>query len=518
MGGHGEAGNREHGRHADRAERPPPGREQIEPHPELAGALAPGLVLLLLEAVRGGPGAHAGIGQQHRQQQKIGEDQHGDADARGQRQFLDHRDVDHHQHGEAHGVSEQRRDAGEEKPPERVARRHLLVRASTDVLHDAVHLLRAVGDTDREHEERHQDRERVELEAEQRDQAQLPHHRHQRAGDDQRGAAHAARVRIDDRGGDQRCAAEKHHHLEEPLDQLADQLGEADHVNPDLRRLLGLHRLVERPRELVFRPDLLVERLRQAVIVDGLAGARLLVEQRQEDHARLEVVGDEAADDPGARDVLLQLLDALRRAVVGVRHHRAADEALFGHLGPAHRRRPQPLHPRPLDPGGEDQLVGDLLQDFEILRIEDVAVGVLDDHADRVAETAQVLLVGEVVLDVGLALRNHLLEARIEHELRRRDIAEHDGDDGADDDHRQPVVEHQPLEQVARLRVELRELADDRHPVEAIANGSHGVILPLVCVRRFSARRFPPSRRRGGRSVRAALRPRRQVPSAASMA
>ena len=40
-------------------------------------------------------------------------------------------------------------------------------------------------------------------------------------------------------GGDQRGDAEEHHHLDQPVDQLADQLGEADDVDLDLGRLLG---------------------------------------------------------------------------------------------------------------------------------------------------------------------------------------------------------------------------------------------------------------------------------------
>ena len=178
---------------------------------------------------------------------------------------------------------------------------------------------------------------------------------------------------------------------------------------------------------------------------------------------------------------------ALRRAVVGVRHHRAAAEAFLGHLGPAHRRRPQRLHPRAVDAGRQEELVVDLLQHVQVFRVEDVAVGVLDHDAQRVAQAAQVLLVGQVVLDVRLALRNHLLEARVEPELRRRDVAEHHGDDRADDDHRQPVVEHQALEQVAGFLVEVRELADHRHLVEIVGDGCHDCSCP--CARCRSARR-----------------------------
>ena len=266
-----------------------------------------------------------------------------------------------------------------------------------------------------------------------------------------------------------------------------------------------------------FAADLFVEHLRQPVIVDALAGARLLVEQRHEDHARLEVAGDQAADDARARDVLLQLLDALRRAVVAVRHHRAAAKALLGHLGPAHAGRPQRLHPRAIDARREKQLVVDLLQHLEVLRIEDVAVGVLDDDPNGVAEAAQVLLVGQVVLDVRLALRNHLLEARVQHELGRGEVAEHDGDDGAHDHHRQPVVEDEAFEQVARFPVEVRESANHRHLIEIVGDGCHGVILRTVCVR-VSAPRSRSRPRRAARSARASPRLRRRGPSAASVA
>ena len=44
------------------------------------------------------------------------------------RQFADHLDVDHQQHGEAHRVGQQRGQAGQEQAPEGVARRHQLVR------------------------------------------------------------------------------------------------------------------------------------------------------------------------------------------------------------------------------------------------------------------------------------------------------------------------------------------------------------------------------------------------------
>src|SRR6185437_6919592 len=129
----------------------------------------------------------------------------------------------------------------------------------------------------------------------------------------------------------------------------------------------------------------------QAAIVDRLAGPGLLVEQRHENHARLEIAAYEAADDAGAPDVLLQLLDALRRSVIGVRHHRTAAEPFLGDFRPPNRGRPKRLDPRSLHAGRQNQLVVYLLQHVEVARIEDVAIGVLDDDAQRVAEPAQLL-------------------------------------------------------------------------------------------------------------------------------
>src|SRR5439155_1934523 len=280
------------------------------------------------------------------------------------------------------------------------------MRAATYILHDAVHLLRPVRDADGEHQERHQDRERIQLEAEKRHQPELPDHSNDRTGDHQGGASYAAGVSVDDGGGDQGGDTKEGHHLDEPVDQLADQLGEADDMDLDLGRLLGLHRFFKALGQLVLVSDLFIEDLGQSVIVDRLATARFLVKKWHEDHARLEIVGHQAAHNARTGDVLLQLLDALRRAVVGVRHDGAALEALFGHFGPANRRGPQRLHPRPIYSRCENQLVVDLLQDFQVLRVEDVAVRVLDHHADGVAQAAQILLVGEIVLDVRLALRN----------------------------------------------------------------------------------------------------------------
>src|SRR6185369_16796948 len=93
-------------------------------------------------------------------------------------------------------------------------------------------LLRTVADADREDEEGNEDRERVELEAECGDDAELPDDGDERAGEDERCRANAARVEPDDRRGDRGREAEVEPDLEQAVDEIADQLGEADHLEP----------------------------------------------------------------------------------------------------------------------------------------------------------------------------------------------------------------------------------------------------------------------------------------------
>ena len=451
-----------------RAGGPAPLGEALQQHPQLVDAAAVVLVAVGAQAACGGGRADADVRQQHRQQDQVGQDQHRHADAGGQRQVLDHRDVDHHQHRETHRVGQQRRHPGQEQAAEGVARGHQLVRALADVLHDAVHLLRAVRHADGEDQEGHQDRIGVDLEAEGRHQAQLPQHRHQRAGQDQRGAAHAARVVVDDGRGDDRGEAEIQRHAEQAFDQVADQLGEADDVHAHRRRLAVAG-------DLVLVADRF-DALRQRAVVDALAALRVLVEQRHDDHARLVVVADQAADQPRARDVAAQLFGHCGRAVVVVGHHRAAAETLFGDLGPAHRRRPQRLDPGPVDARRQHQFVVDLAQRLEVLRVVDVAVRVLDHDAQRVAQAAQFVAILQVVLDVRVADRQHALEAGVQRQPGGGEEAEQHGDHRAEHDDGAPVVEHQPLEARAAVRVEGVQSARQGQVVGG-GGGMHGVSL-----------------------------------------
>ena len=179
--------------------------------------------------------------------------------------------------------------------------------------------------------------------------------------------------------------------------------------------------------------------------------ARILVQQRHDDHARLEVVADQAADDARARDVAAQLLGRLRRAVVVVGHHRAAAEAFLGDLGPAHRRRPQRLDPGAVHARRQHQFVADLAQRVQVLRVVDVALRVLDDDAQRVAQAAQVVAVLQVVLDVRMTRAGSSSRSwRSASAAIPRRRASSTVSTAQHDDHRAAVVEHQPFQAGAR--------------------------------------------------------------------
>ncbi|MCY1519389.1 hypothetical protein D9M68_541390 [compost metagenome] len=302
--------------------------------------------------------------------------------------------------------------------------------ATPDILHDAVHLLRAVGHANGEDQERHEDREGIEVITEQRHQPQLPGHCDHRTEDHQRGAAHAAGVEVDDGGGDQRGGAEIHHHLYQAVEQVADQLGETDDADLDRPRAL-LARHPRRAVEFVLVAQLLFQGAGERVVVHGLAGDRVLLQQRHEDHARLEVVAHQAADDAGAGDVHPQLLHALRRTIVGVRHDRAATEAFLGHFGPAHGRGPQRLHPGAVHARRDEQLVVDLLEHLQIARVEDIAAAILHHDPHRVAQPPQGLAVIQVVLDERMTLRKHFFEAGAEGQARGGVVAQRQGGEQA---------------------------------------------------------------------------------------
>ena len=168
-------------------------------------------------------------------------------------------------------------------------------------------------------------------------------------------------------------------------------------------------------------------------------------QQWHDDHGRVLVFCHQTAGDACARDVLAQRVHRAPGAVELVGQDGPADETLLGDFGPSDDRRPDRLHPCAVDAGQQEELLVDLPEALEEARVVDVAIQVLDNDGDRVAQAAQVSAVGQVVLDVGVTLGQHALEARAQHQpaqLEREDRRQQQ----ADDEDRSAVIEDEPLQ------------------------------------------------------------------------
>ncbi|MNQ79030.1 hypothetical protein D3C85_939600 [compost metagenome] len=193
-----------------------------------------GVGLLYCQAALRRLGCNADVRQQYWDKNQVGENQHPHADTGGQGQFANHRNIDDHQDGKADHVRQQRGHSRQEQAAKGVAGGDQTMGASANVLHDAVHFLRTMADADGKHQEWHQHGEWIEVVTEQRNQTQLPDHRHDRTAQHQQRTADAAGVGVDDGCGDKHCGEEEQRDLFQPGDQVADHLGEANHIDLDL--------------------------------------------------------------------------------------------------------------------------------------------------------------------------------------------------------------------------------------------------------------------------------------------
>jgi len=300
---------------------------------------------------------------------------------------------------------------------------------------------------DGEHEEGHEDRVRVQRVPEQRQHAGLPGHGDERARHHQRGAARAAGVGVQHAGADHQRDREEGQHLAQSLDEVAHHLGEPGDVDRD--------RVAVVLRAQVLEPPL------QLAVVQRLARLRIHVQERHEDDAGAAVGRDDLADLARALDVGAHLRQRLRRPVVAVAHHRVAVQPVLGDGHPARVGRPQRLHERPVDAGHEVELVADLLQHGQVVAVVDRAVAGLDHDAHGVALHAQIGLVGQVVDDVGMPLREGLLEARVQRQLRGLP-AQQQGGQQAQQHHPGTMVEEEPFGPGARSRIEVFESGHHR--------------------------------------------------------
>ncbi|MNZ42087.1 hypothetical protein D3C78_596540 [compost metagenome] len=305
---------------------------------------------------------------------------------------------------------------------------------------DPVDLLHAVGNTDGEDQERHQHRIRVEPEAEEVHQAQLPDHCHQRRAQHGDGTAQAVGEPQQEDQGDDEGDAEEHHDHHQAIDQVTDLLGETDDVDLHIRVLR-----FELGADLVFKlvGELAIVQRQQLALV---LRVRVGLQQRNVDDARLEIVGHQAPDLTGLEHVVAQQIETGLGAVVALRNHFTAGEALFRHFGPANAGAPQRLEAGTVDAGDVEHLVVDLTQGLHVLLGEDVAIGGFHRDPHGVAQVRQIVAVLHHLLDEGMLQRDHFFEAGGRTDQRRLPEQENT-DQQADRDHCRAVVEDQALEE-----------------------------------------------------------------------
>ncbi|MCY1514889.1 hypothetical protein D9M68_494550 [compost metagenome] len=153
------------------------------------------------------------------------------------------------------------------------------------------------------------------------------------------------------------------------------------------------------------------------MVVDGCRAIGAGVLQGQEDHAGAHVRRHQATDLARTLDILAYLLKARGRTVVIVGNHWAAVEAVFGDADPACGWGPQRLHVGAIDAAQQEQFVVELLEGFQILRGVDGALVYPECDSQGVATLSKLGAVLEVVLDVGVIHRDHLLERRAQAQV-----------------------------------------------------------------------------------------------------
>ena len=371
---------------------------------------------------------------QHRQHDEVGDDLVGDAHRRRDGQLADHRDRHQHQRGKTDEGGDQGQRAGHQQAGEAARGGSKAVGAVDDLLGDVVHLLDAVGHADGEHQERHQHRQRVQPETQQRDGAELPHHRHQRAGQRQKGEHPRAGVPIHGAGSEQEGQRKELDDAGGAFRDVAHLLGEANDADVGV----GIGKLV---------PHLGLQLLAEVEVIETLSGSRIGVGQFGHHHRPGTVVGHQAADEAADHRPFANARDVVGGQ--GLHRHVTADHvlglhALLGDLHGAGVGRPQRRHRAPVHPGHEEQRLGDVVQLGEGLLVPDVALLRFHHHDDAVGaeEDVPVLVEG---LDVFVVLRQLLVEAGRHPELR----GEHPHQGGESQQHaqgQQPVPEEEALQ------------------------------------------------------------------------
>ena len=299
---------------------------------------------------------------------------------------------------------------------------------------------------DREDQERYEESQGIYAVTEQHQRAKLPGHRHEGAHDGHHGDLQRLHVVPDGQQREQDRDHRKYDHRHRAIRDVADDLGEPDHVNVDARPL----RLHQDIGALDLVAHAAFEIARNLYGVDGFPGGVVLEDDRRDQRAR-EIVGHQSAANAGLQDVLADLCQRFGgRHELRVDHVAGLDAALHDfHV--THVGREQRLHARAVDAVHDQHFVGSLLERIEEPGREHVAVArdQRDQHAIRPAELGLVLHEGLHVLVLERQLlgeRGIDVQAARRHEAQgQRQEREHHHDEKA-------VAEDQPFERRLELR------------------------------------------------------------------
>jgi len=225
-----------------------------------------------------------------------------------------------------------------------------------------------------------------------------------------RGTADATSVSVYKNRGYQRRDGKIAHNLIQAIDQVIDQLGKAHHVNINIIRIIFL--------------DYCFKILTKLAVIQRFTGLWIDIQQRQFNQRRLHIRGNIAANNTGPADILPQVFHP-GWIPFPLGCHRPAFEAQLGHFGPAQTGGPETTHVALINTRQEIERVVDLLQMLLIFLGKNVALFVFDHHADGVPHAAHRFLVGKIILDIGMGLRNHVIETGIDRQLECRRAQEH---------------------------------------------------------------------------------------------
>ena len=383
---------------------------------------------------------------QHRQQDEVGEDHDGHANAGGHRHFLHHLHGDQQDGDETDQVGQQRDDGRHQQLPEGLARGAHAVDACDRGLLDGADLLHAMRHANGEDQEGNEESQRIDAVTEQHQRAELPRHRHEGAHDGHHRDLQRLHVVPDGEQREQDRDHREHDDGHRAIRDVANHLGETDHVHVDARSL----RLHQHLDALDLVAHAAFEIARDFDGVDEFAGGVLLQHDGRHQRAR-KIVGHQAAADAGFQDVFPDLRQCFGRGhELGIDHIAGLD-AVLDHFHVTHVGREQGLHSPTIDAVHDQHFVGGFLESVEESRREHVAVA-RDERHQHAVRAAELGLVFHEGLHVLVLERQLLGERGIDVQTARRHEAQGQRQEREHHHDEKAVAEDQPFERRLELR------------------------------------------------------------------